>query len=105
MGMKGRVEGSAGSHPTTNMARTPALTPDASPSWNSAMTQIQMQGLDQFYRAQGHARQPHQDSPHPHQPSPSSIAHLAQAHNYSEELHRQQQEQAMTTADKTTTRA
>src|ERR1700723_2422309 len=61
MEMMGRVESPAGSHPTTNMARSPDLNPDASPSWNSAMTQIQMQGLDQ---AQGHARQPHQDSPH-----------------------------------------
>jgi hypothetical protein len=91
--MGGRVESPAGSHPTTSMARSPDLNPDASPSWNSAMTQMQMQGIDQYYRAQVHARVPHPDSPHPHQPSPSSIGHPSQSHSYSQELHRQQQEQ------------
>ena len=101
-----RVESPA-DHPTTNMAQSPALNPDGSPSWNSAMTQIQqMQGLEHFYR-QVHDRPLHLASPHPHQPSPSSIAHLSQAHiisreagavgaehsSYSQELHRQQQAQ------------
>jgi dTDP-4-amino-4,6-dideoxygalactose transaminase len=56
------------------------------------MTQIQMQGLEHYYR-QAHVRPPHPDSPHPHQPSPSSIGHHTQAHSYSQELHHQQQEQ------------
>lgn len=82
---------------TTNMVPSPDLNRAVSPSWNSAMTQMQMQGLEQFYRVtQGAhlARQQAQESQHQHPHSPSSIEpHVSLAQNYSQELHRQQQEQ------------
>ena len=100
-------------------APSPVHNLDGSPSWNSAMTHLQMQQqLDHLYRYQPQvARQPQvhsrgpphlQDSSHPQHNSHSSIApasvplrqqiaqnpHLAaRAHHYSLELHRQQQEQ------------
>jgi hypothetical protein len=93
MEMMGHVESPVETRQNTTMAPNPDLNPDVSPSWNSAMTQMQMQDPEQFYRAQAHVRQLHQDSQHQHQPSPSSIAHLSQAHHYTQELHRQQQDQ------------
>ena len=93
MEMMGRVESPVGTHRNTNMAPSPGLSPDDSPSWNSAMTQMQMPDPEHFYRAQAHARQLHLDSQHQHRPSPSSIVHLSQAHHYTQDLHRQQQEQ------------
>ena len=107
----------AGGTTSTGQSLGPSL--DGSPSWNSAMTHLQMQQqLDHLYRYQPQvARQPQvhsrgpphlQDSSHPQHNSHSSIApasvplrqqiaqnpHLAaRAHHYSLELHRQQQEQ------------
>ncbi|KAM5533665.1 hypothetical protein V8D89_012632 [Ganoderma adspersum] len=110
----------AGATTTTGQSLGPSL--DGSPSWNSAMTHLQMQQqLDHLYRYQHQqevVRQQHQahsrgpphrpDSSHPPRNSHSSIGpvsvplqqHLAQnphmaaqAHHYSLELRRQQEEQ------------
>ncbi|PIL33357.1 transcription factor [Ganoderma sinense ZZ0214-1] len=115
----------AGATTTTGQSLGPSL--DGSPSWNSAMTHLQMrQQLDHLYRYQQqqqhqavrqqqqqqqvHSRGPphHPDSSRPPRNSHSSIGpvsaplrqqlaqnpHLAaQAHHYSLELHRQQEEQ------------
>ncbi|KAH9927029.1 hypothetical protein B0H21DRAFT_136541 [Amylocystis lapponica] len=82
---------------------------DGSPSWNSAMTQMQVeQQLDHLYRYQAQqARnsavamsrgQPHPDSSRLHRNSHSSIGpaplpNLPPAHQYSHALHQQQQQQ------------
>ncbi|PSS37227.1 hypothetical protein PHLCEN_2v916 [Hermanssonia centrifuga] len=93
---------------------------DGSPSWNSAMTPILTQQLGQLYPYQAlqrhhsvhHAQQPHLDSSQVHLSSPSSIGRplpSSPAHNlpstpttgvstgahlqYSQDLHRQQEEQ------------
>ncbi|EGN96489.1 hypothetical protein SERLA73DRAFT_186247 [Serpula lacrymans var. lacrymans S7.3] len=81
----------------TSTAQNHVLNLDASPSWSSAMTQMQIQEFDHLYRLGQqdlhHARLPHPDSSHPHQPSHSSIEPPSQATHYSQELHRQQLEQ------------
>ncbi|KAG6375781.1 hypothetical protein JVT61DRAFT_2631 [Boletus reticuloceps] len=77
----------------TNTAQSHALNLDASPSWNSAMTQMQMVEYDHFYQAQQdqlHDQLPPLDSAHQHLPSHSSIG--LQSH-YSQELSRQQLQQ------------
>jgi hypothetical protein len=89
---------------TTTTGASHDLSLEDSPSWSSAMTHMQMQELGHFYphhreEAQIRVQLPHPDSSHPHQPSPSSIGihtpqqQQQQALHYSQELHRQQQEQ------------
>ncbi|EPQ50730.1 hypothetical protein GLOTRDRAFT_123536 [Gloeophyllum trabeum ATCC 11539] len=98
---------------STSTSRNPDLSLDGSPSWNSAMTQMQAQELEQFYGQYQQqvppthqvsdqqqqqqqqqslpAQTPHPGSSHSLPPSRSTIP----AHHYSQELHRQQQAQLM----------
>ena len=80
----------------TNTAQNHALNLDGSPSWNSAMTQMQMAEYDHFYQAQPdqlHGQLPPLDSSHPHLPSHSSIGLQSPTMHYSQELSRQQLQQ------------
>jgi hypothetical protein len=95
--MRGHVENQTSGYPdlgNTSTAQSHALNLDGSPSWNSAMTQMQMAEYDHFYRAdQLHGQVPHLDSSHQHLPSHSSIGLQSSATHYSQELSRQQLQQ------------
>ncbi|KIJ63440.1 hypothetical protein HYDPIDRAFT_92514 [Hydnomerulius pinastri MD-312] len=97
--MRAHVENSVAGFPdlgNTSTGQSHALNLDGSPSWNSAMTQMQMPEFDHFYQAhqdQLQGRLPPLDSSHQHLPSHSSIEHHSQASHYSQELSRQQLQQ------------
>ena len=97
--MRGHVENQTAGYPdlgNTNTAPSHALNLDGSPSWNSAMTQMQMAEYDHFYQAQPdqlHGQLPHLASSHQHLPSHSSIGLQSPATHYSQELSRQQLQQ------------
>ncbi|KAH0830136.1 hypothetical protein J3R83DRAFT_1483 [Lanmaoa asiatica] len=98
-GMRGHVENQSAGYTdlaNTNTAQSHALNLDGSPSWNSAMTQMQMAEFDHFYRAQPdqlHGQLPPLDSSHQHLPSHSSIGPHSPATHYSQELSQQQLQQ------------
>ena len=97
--MRAHVENPTGGYPdltNTNTGQSHGLSLDGSPSWNSAMTQMQMAEYEHFYRAQPdqlHGQLPPLDSSHPHLPSHSSIGLHSPATHYSQELSRQQLQQ------------